>query len=302
VPDGVRAVSSLLHAPVLARDVPALRAAIGTARTARSGRVGFVPTMGALHAGHRALVERARRECAVVVASVFVNPSQFNDATDLARYPRDEEGDVALLAAAGADVVYLPTPDVVYPPGFSTWVDVEGLTGVLEGAHRPGHFRGVATVVTHLLRAADPDVAYFGEKDWQQLQVIRRLARDLWLDVVIASVPTVRDDDGLALSSRNARLDADARRAAGALPAALRAVQQAFAAGERSVQALEGALRDVLERASGVRVDYACVVHAESLAPIVQADGASRALVAAHVGGVRLIDNAALGEPLGGPS
>jgi pantoate--beta-alanine ligase len=145
-------------------------------------------------------------------------------------------------------------------------------------------------------------VAYFGEKDWQQLQVIRRLARDLWLDVVIASVPTVRDDDGLALSSRNARLDADARRAAGALPAALRAVQQAFAAGERSVQALEGALRDVLERASGVRVDYACVVHAESLAPIVQADGASRALVAAHVGGVRLIDNAALGEPLGGPS
>ena len=242
-----------------------------------------------------ALVERARAWCHVVVASVFVNPAQFNDPTDLARYPRDEAGDLALLAHAGADVVYLPTPEVVYPPGFATWVDVDGLTTVLEGAHRPGHFRGVATVVTHLLRAARPDVAFFGEKDWQQLQVIRRLVTDLWLDVRIAPVPTVRDHDGLALSSRNARLDVAARHAARASPAALEAAQQAFAAGERSVDALERRLRETLDGTPGIGVDYACVVHPETLSPIARADASSRALIAAQVGGVRLIDNAALG-------
>jgi pantoate--beta-alanine ligase len=281
---------------MVARDVASLRAAIEAQRADRAGPVGFVPTMGALHAGHAALVQRARTECDVVVASIFVNPTQFNDPRDLAAYPRTEAADLALLAAAGCDVAFVPTPAVLYPEGFATHVEVGGLTGVLEGAHRPGHFRGVATVVTLLLRAARPDRAFFGEKDWQQLQVIRRLARDLLLDVDIVPVPTVRDADGLALSSRNARLDAGARARALALPHAIAAAQAAFAAGERNGATLERVLHDVLARDRSLRPDYAVVADPHTLRPVAQADATSRVLLAVHVDGVRLIDNAALGD------
>lgn len=169
-------------------------------------RVGLVPTMGALHAGHEALFATAREECDVVVASVFVNPAQFHEATDLASYPRDEQGDLATAERAGVDLLFAPPPDELYPPGFQTWVEVSEIGGILEGAFRPGHFRGVATVCVKLFNIVRPDVAYFGQKDAQQVEVIRRLVRDLDLDLEIRVVPTVRDADGLALSSRNAAL------------------------------------------------------------------------------------------------
>ncbi len=281
---------------VVVRDVAALRAAIAARQDARPGSVGLVPTMGALHEGHLTLVTHARAVCAVVVASVFVNPTQFNDPRDLAAYPRTEAADLALLEAAGCDIAFVPAPSALYPAGFATHVEVSGLTEVLEGALRPGHFRGVATVVTLLLRAARPTHAFFGEKDWQQLQVIRRLAADLLLDVTIVPVPTVRDAHGLALSSRNARLDATARAQARALPRAIVAAQRAFAAGERRAEALEAMLQASFAQEPAVRVDYALVAHGETLRPVDVADATTRVLLAAHVQGVRLIDNAALGE------
>ena len=235
---------------------------------ALAGDVGLVPTMGALHAGHEALIAAARDECDTVVVSIFVNPAQFDDPADLALYPRSEADDVGLAEAAGADVLFVPTPAEMYPPGFQTWVDVEELSRGLEGAHRPGHFRGVATVCLKLFNIVRPRYAYFGQKDAQQLAVLRRLVRDLDLAVTVRAVATVRDADGLALSSRNARLSPAERAAALALPRAL---------ATRDPDRARAAL-------AGLDVDY--VERADFDPPVLAA--------AIRVGRTRLIDNVVL--------
>jgi len=281
--------------PLIVRDIEALRAAIADARRALGDRMGFVPTMGSLHDGHQRLVQRCRAGNDVTVVSIFVNPSQFNNPGDLAAYPRDEAGDIARLAADGVQIVFAPAPEVMYPPGFSTWVTVEDISEVLEGEFRPGHFRGVATVVARLLRAVRPGRAYFGEKDWQQLLVVRQLVRDLLLDVDIVGVPTVREADGLAMSSRNVRLSDAARTGALAISAAIRHAQEAYEAGSHEIDDLEARLHAVLRRGPTLTVEYAVVVDAETLRPITRVERPARVLVAAHVGGVRLIDNGAIG-------
>lgn len=291
----VRTVDVAQREPLIVRELDALRSAIRDARAVLGDRVGFVPTMGWLHDGHRTLVRRSREENDLTVVSIFVNPSQFNHAGDLAAYPRDESRDVALLAADGVQIVFAPTTAVMYPPGFSTWVTVEGVTDVLEGEFRPGHFRGVATVVARLLRAVGPDRAYFGEKDWQQLLVVRQLTRDLLLDVEIIGVPTVREPDGLAMSSRNVRLSDSARDGARAISAALQHTQAAFAAGVTGTDELQARLHSMLRREPALTVEYAVVVDAETLRAVGQVTRPARALVAAEIGGVRLIDNAAIG-------
>jgi pantoate--beta-alanine ligase len=265
---------------IAARTVLQVRAATADARRA-GRRIGLVPTMGSLHDGHRALLRRARAESELVVMSLFVNPAQFDAAADLARYPRNEAMDAAIAEAEGVDVLFAPAVDQLYPPGFDTWVEPGELGRILEGAARPGHFRGVATVCTKLFSIVRPDVAYFGQKDAQQVAVIRRVVRDLNLGLEIVAVPTVRDDDGLALSSRNVFLSADERRVALALPQAVAAGVAAHRTGEDPV----AAARSVLDGAPGITVDYAAV-----------ADFDVPTLVAAvRVGSVRLIDN----EPLG---
>jgi len=281
--------------PLVVRDIEALRAAIADACRTLGERVGFVPTMGSLHDGHGQLVQHCCAENDVTVVSIFVNPSQFNSAADLSAYPRDEARDIALLAADGVQIVFAPTAEVMYPPGFSTWVTVDGISEVLEGEFRPGHFRGVATVVARLLRAVRPARAYFGEKDWQQLLVVRQLVRDLLLDVDIIGVPTVREADGLAMSSRNVRLSDAARTGALAISAAIRHAQESCDGGVTQVDDLEARLQAALRREPAVTVDYAVVVDAETLRPITHVARPARALVAAHVGGVRLIDNGAIG-------
>ncbi len=273
----------------IVRDLQQLRDVLGAANS--SAGIGFVPTMGALHDGHLHLVQQSRAANDITVVSIFVNPSQFNSAADLERYPRNEERDVSLLRDAGVDVVFVPTAEVMYPPDFSTWVTVEGLTDVLEGEFRPGHFRGVATVVTLLLQMLQPQRAYFGEKDWQQLLVVRRLVRDLMLRVEIVGVPTVREPDGLAMSSRNARLDHGARGAAIVISQALVAAQSAYAAGERDISALQKSLHASLSKEQALTTEYAVIVDADTLRPPLFPESPLRALIAAQIGGVRLIDN-----------
>jgi pantoate--beta-alanine ligase len=259
--------------------------------------IGMVPTMGYLHRGHLSLIERARAECAAVVVSIFVNPMQFGPREDFARYPRDLPRDLELCEKSGVDVVFTPEPSEIYPPGFATVVEVEGLQDRWEGASRPGHFRGVATVVARLFRLALPDRAYFGEKDYQQLQIVTRMARDLALDVDVIPCPTVREPDGLALSSRNAYLDPDSRLHAVALSEALQAAQQRAAAGEGHGLALVAAMQDAVARHPGVELDYAALVDPATLEPLETLSSPTRALIAARVGGVRLIDNAAIPMP-----
>ena len=267
-----------------------LRAALAVPR--RDGRrIGLVPTMGAFHEGHLSLMRRARAECDVVVVSLFVNPRQFGPAEDLAAYPRDPERDAAQAAELGVDLLFAPPTEEVYPPGFATTVAVAGLTEQLEGGHRgPEHFHGVTTVVTKLLNMGQPDVAYFGQKDAQQALVIRRLVRDLDIPVEIVVAPTVREPDGLALSSRNAYLDADQRGRAIALHAALEAARAAAAAGERDALALLAAARDAMQPFA-VEPEYVALVHPETLAPLDRLDGDALVAVAARVGPARLIDN-----------
>lgn len=252
------------------RTVPEIRAALGASR---SGSIGLVPTMGALHAGHEALIAAARSTCATVVVSIFVNPTQFGEARDLTDYPRDEDRDVAAAAAAGADVVFAPSADVMYPPGFQTWVEVEELGEILEGAHRPGHFRGVATVCLKLFNIVAPTDVFFGEKDAQQVAVLRRLIADLDLELTLHAVPTVRDADGLALSSRNAALSPEERVQALVLPRALATRDR-----DRAVRILTD---------SGLEVDYVEIAPFE---PPVLAG-------AVRVGSTRLIDNVPLEAP-----
>lgn len=262
-------------------------------RGLRYGTWGLVPTMGALHAGHLTLIARAAAENDTVVVSIFVNPSQFGSASDLARYPRDVEADIARATAAGAGIIYAPDVSAVYPPGFSTWVEPGPLAERWEGSSRPGHFRGVATVVSILLNSVQPDRSYFGEKDYQQLQVIRRMHRDLRLPGAILASPTVRDLDGLALSSRNSRLSSLGRATARSIPLALAAIADAARNGANAAAALEAVGRRALTQ-PGVELDYLAVVDADSLEPTRSLTVPRRVLLAAVVDGVRLIDNIAL--------
>jgi pantoate--beta-alanine ligase len=280
------------------RTVAELRAELREPR--RAGRaIGLVPTMGALHEGHLSLIRAARAENDVVVVSLFVNPSQFDDAGDLAAYPRDEARDAHRAASAGADLLFAPPVDEVYPPGFATTVRVAGLTEHLEGEHRgTAHFEGVATVVTKLLNMAAPDVAYFGQKDAQQAAVVRRLVADLDIPVRIAVCPTVREPDGLALSSRNVHLKGADRERALALKRALDAVAGAVAAGERDPDEVARAGRAAMA-ALGVEAEYLALVRPHDLRPVDRVDGDVLVAVAARVGPTRLIDNAILHGPNG---
>ena len=271
--------------------VAELRAMLDRHRRAGE-RIGLVPTMGAFHEGHLSLMRAARSACDVVVVSLFVNPTQFNDAADLEAYPRDERRDAALAAEQGVDYLFAPGAADVYPVGFSTSVAVRGITDGLEGAHRGhAHFDGVTTVVTKLLNMVGPDVAYFGQKDIQQAAVIRRLVADLDMPVRIEICPIVRAGDGLALSSRNVRLSAEDRERATALYRALRAVTAAASAGERDPAAATAAGRAVL-RADGIEPEYLELVDPATMEPVTRMRGDVLAVVAAHVGPVRLIDNA----------
>ena len=260
--------------------------------------IGLVPTMGALHAGHMALVDRATKECAPVFASIFLNPKQFGPHEDLSRYPRPLEADIEKLTAAKVDGLFLPEPSDVYPPGFSTYVHVEGLSERLEGKSRPGHFRGVATVVLKLFEIVQPNYAYFGRKDAQQVRIIQHMARDLNLDVEIVVCPIVREPDGLALSSRNAYLDPDERKAATVLHRALCAAATEMKAGTRDSLELRRAMHKILDAEPRARVDYAEIVDAESFEPVVRLGRRSYALLAVHIGKTRLIDNLLI-EPAG---
>jgi pantoate--beta-alanine ligase len=257
-------------------------------------RLALVPTMGFLHAGHLSLMEAARARADVVLVSIFVNPTQFGPAEDLARYPRDLPGDLAKCAAVGVDLVFHPAAEEMYPPGHQTFVEVTDLSRGLCGDRRPGHFRGVATVVTQLFALARPQVALFGEKDYQQLLVVRRLAEDLHLGVEVVGMPIVREPDGLAMSSRNAYLAPAERGRARSLWRGLEAAREEFRGGVREAAQLTGRVREELRR-SEVREDYVEVVDAGTLRTLPSVDRPARMLVAAFVGKTRLIDNVALG-------
>ena len=253
-------------------------------------RVGVVPTMGALHQGHLSLVEAAKANCDRVIVTIFVNPKQFNNPEDLKKYPRDAKRDSSLLSAAGVDLLFAPPPEVVYPEDFATTVSVSGLTSALEGTFRPGHFDGVATVVTKLFLMTGADAAFFGEKDWQQLQIVRRLVRDLNIPTEIVGCPTLRESDGLAMSSRNVRLPSEVRPVAPELHKAMMAAAEAIGAGQAVGDALEAARQAVL--AAGFdEVEYLELRDAERLTPLDLLDRPARMLAAAWLGGVRLIDN-----------
>lgn len=257
--------------------------------------VGFVPTMGALHAGHLKLVEEARQRCDVLIVSIFVNPTQFNNASDLENYPRDLTADAAMLAEHSVDYIYAPDVDEVYPEGFATYVNVEGLTDTMEGAARPGHFRGVATVVTILFNTIRPDIAFFGQKDAQQVAVIKRLTRDLGFETEIVVMPTVREESGLAMSSRNERLSPEGRERAAVLIEALREAKTAFKKGERNAADLAEIVRNRVATEPAATLDYVAVVDRDSLQAIEKiGDGETLIAVAVEIEGIRLIDNVIL--------
>lgn len=276
--------------------IPAMQAQARIWR--QEGSLGFVPTMGALHAGHLSLVAAARERCERVVASVFVNPTQFGPNEDLDSYPRTLESDRQQLEAAGCDALFTTTPDEIYPPGYASWVTVEGsLSEGLCGENRPGHFRGVTTIVLKLLQIVSPTDAFFGEKDRQQLLLIQRMARDLHLEPAIHGCPIVREPDGLALSSRNAYLSPEERVRALALSRGLRAAQAAFARGEADPATLAGLARAELE-AAGLSEDYVRVASPHDLLQPERAEASTILALAAKLGKTRLIDNCVLGEPL----
>lgn len=258
-------------------------------------RVGLVPTMGALHDGHMALVADARRHADVVIVTIFVNPLQFNRPDDFANYPRPIDDDLEICRAHGVDAVYAPVAATMYPDGFQTHVEPGSLADVLEGAQRPGHFRGVTTVVTKLFNAARPHVAVFGQKDFQQLAIIRRMAADLDMGIDIVGMPTVREPDGLAMSSRNRRLSPEQRAAAVCVPASLRAVRNAVAAGVRDAEAVVAVGRAVVDAEPLARFEHLELVDGDTLQPVTVVDERSVAVTAVWFGDVRLIDNALLG-------
>jgi pantoate--beta-alanine ligase len=269
-------------------------AGLRTHRRAMQGDVGFVPTMGYLHEGHLSLVREARADNPNVVASIFVNPTQFGPGEDFERYPRDEARDLALLERERVDVVFMPSVEEMYPNGASTFVEVEDITRGLEGAHRPTHFRGVTTVVAKLFNIVQPDRAYFGCKDAQQLAVIRKMVRDLRYDIEIVGLPTVREPDGLALSSRNAYLAPDERRAAVVLHKALERAQALYDDGVRDAVSIRSAMRAVLGAEPLAQVDYVSVADSETLGELEAVDGPALVSLAVRIGKTRLIDNVTL--------
>ena len=274
-----------------------LRAWVGARRDAGQ-RIGFVPTMGALHEGHLTLVDRARQEADAVVMSIFVNPLQFAPHEDLARYPRDLDRDSALASARGVEALFIPTVETMYPPGAEIRV-IPGETGARwEGKMRPGHFTGVLTVVAKLFHLVEPDVALFGQKDVQQTVLIRRMVQDLDWNLELVIVPTVRDPDGLALSSRNVYLDAAGRSSALALSSALRRAHQLFAAGERRAATLQREMEEVFRLHPGIAVEYIAIVDPDHMQPVSTVDGSTLVALAARVGTTRLIDNIVLGQGL----
>lgn len=257
--------------------------------------VGFVPTMGALHAGHLALVQECRQRCDVLIVSIFVNPTQFNQSQDLEKYPRDLTADAAMLSEYDVDYIYAPENDEIYPEGFSTYVNVEGLTDILEGESRPGHFRGVATVVTILFNTIRPDHAFFGQKDAQQVAVIKRLTRDLGFETEIVVVPTIREESGLAMSSRNALLTKEEHEKAVIIIEALREAKIAFKKGERNALDLTQTVRTRIETEPLAKIDYISIVDRETLQPVEKiGDEETLIAVAVAFGDVRLIDNVIL--------
>ena len=260
--------------------------------------LGLVPTMGALHEGHFSLVREARKQCSPVVVSIFVNPKQFGPSEDFQKYPRSLEADMAALENLGVDYVFAPPPEEIYPPGFRTSVNVEGLSDRLEGRSRPGHFRGVATVVLKLFEIVQPRFAFFGRKDAQQARIIRQMTGDLDLSTEIGVCPIVREPDGLALSSRNAYLSVGERRAATVLYRSLDALRREISAGGRDVLHLLATVRKIIETEPGAVLDYAEIVDADTLEPVMALRKACYALLAARVGNTRLIDNALI-EPSG---
>lgn len=274
----------------ICRDLPSLRAATAALRAAGK-RLALVPTMGALHDGHISLVAAGRQAADAVVTSIFVNPLQFNPNEDLSRYPRDEEGDLAKLRAAGCDLVWMPPVEVMYPPGSATVIEVAGPSAGWEGDARPGHFRGVATVCCKLFQQSQAEIACFGEKDWQQLQVVTRMAADLDIPIRILPVPTVREADGLALSSRNRFLSAGERAKAPVLFRTMTNAAEAIARGTAVAEALAEGEADL--RAAGLEPDYFALVEAETLKPLGarREDGPMRLIAAARLGTVRLLDN-----------
>jgi len=264
----------------------------------RGGRtIGLVPTMGFLHEGHLSLMRRARAENDVLAVSIFVNPTQFGQGEDFDSYPRDLQGDLAKLAAVGADVVFAPSAESVYPNGFRTFVEVAEITEWLCGASRPGHFRGVATVVTKLFNLMKPHRAYFGQKDYQQTVVVRRLVADLNFDLTIVVLPTVREPDGLAMSSRNARLSPDQRRVAPILYRALRRSEEQIKGGERNATIILEGMRAIIEAEPLAKVDYVALCNPETLEPLDSIDGSTLAAVAVRFGHTRLIDNILIAAP-----
>jgi pantoate--beta-alanine ligase len=270
-------------------------AELNQARAALPGPVGFVPTMGYLHAGHVSLAERARQECAGVVASIFVNPTQFGPTEDLARYPRDLPRDQSLLDAAGVDLVWAPTPEVMYPAGFQTWVEVETLTKGLEGAVRPTHFRGVTTVVAKLFNAVRPDKAYFGQKDAQQAAVIRRMVTDLNFPLEVVVCPIVREPDGLALSSRNVYLSPEERSRATVLFRGLSAAKAAYEKGERQAETLRKIVQETVQAEPLARLQYVSCADYDSLEELEVVKGKALLSMAVYFGKTRLIDNFVFG-------
>lgn len=273
--------------------VAELRDAIRTRRSYLK-RVGFVPTMGYLHAGHEALIRRAHEECDLVVVSIFVNPTQFGPNEDLEKYPRDLAHDQEVCARAGADLIFHPDPKELYPRGNNTWVSVEGLTEIACGAARPGHFRGVTTVCAKLFNIVRPDRAYFGEKDYQQLQVIRRMVRDLFMPLTIVGVPTVREQDGVALSSRNSYLSPTERQAARIVPRLWQMAQQLVEHGELESEKIVEALQNAVAAQPLAKLEYALILDPETLTPMRVLTHEARLLLAVHLGKTRLIDNAPL--------
>jgi pantoate--beta-alanine ligase len=267
-----------------------------SARAILDEPVGLVPTMGYLHEGHLSLVRRAAEECASVVVSIFVNPTQFGPSEDLAAYPRDMERDLRLLESLGVDLVWTPTPEIMYPNGYQTWVQVEALTDPLEGAMRPGHFRGVATVVAKLFNSVQPAKAYFGQKDAQQAAVIRRMAHDLNFPLEVVVCPTVREPDGLAMSSRNAYLDPEQRRAATVLYRALNGAKEAYQAGERDAEVLRAIMRETLAAEPLAQMQYISCADYDSLQELDTVSGKALLSMAVFVGKTRLIDNMVLGS------
>jgi pantoate--beta-alanine ligase len=307
------------HHPVLDKPIEELRAALAKDDSARVGMrvvfsptqiqatilelrragrsVGLVPTMGALHAGHLSLVHTARQRADVVAATIFVNPTQFSPGEDLGKYPRTLESDLQALSAAGCDFVFVPSSDDIYPPGFSTYVEPPAVAAPLEGVNRPGHFRGVATVVLKLFHLIPADFACFGQKDYQQLLVIRRMVEDLALPNEIVACPTVREADGLAMSSRNRYLSPAERHQALALSRALQAAERFVASGEKNSAIIVARMRKILSKAGIGRVDYVVLADPETLSEKSTVDGATIALIAAQVGAARLIDNRLLNTP-----